>query len=130
MSRMLKGALGAALLGVVLSLAGTGTASADTSTVQAREGYPCTLYHFCAWDENGPYPATKLIDISGTIPCGWTYDLPASVRNKFSSINNMTSGTWELKDGASVVFTANEASWGYLPPQAQNNVDNLRFICT
>jgi hypothetical protein len=42
----------------------------------------------------------------------------------------MTSGTWELKDGATVVFTANESSWGNLPAQAQNNVDNMRFICT
>jgi hypothetical protein len=42
----------------------------------------------------------------------------------------MTSGTWEMKDGSHVVFIADENSWGNLPVQAQNNVDNLRFICT
>src|SRR5262245_30631622 len=132
MSRTLKGTLGAAVIGLVLGMAGVGTAVADTSAgaLQARPGYPCDLFHFCAWDETGPNPAHKLIDISGTIPCGWTYDLPSTVRNKFGSINNMTSGTWELKDGAHVVFIADESSWGNLPVQAQNNVDNLRFICT
>ncbi|OLF10816.1 hypothetical protein BU204_30865 [Actinophytocola xanthii] len=129
---MLKGALGAAAISVVLATTGAGTASADTSGNSAlgREDYPCTLYHFCGWDDLGPNPTNRLIDISGAIPCGWTYDLSSGVRNRISSINNMTSGTWQLKDGATVVFTANESSYGFLPPQAQNNVDNLRFICT
>ncbi|MGC7103078.1 hypothetical protein ACPZ19_51180 [Amycolatopsis lurida] len=132
MSGKVKAALGAAVIGVVLSTAGVGTASADTSASAPpdREGYPCSLYHFCGWDDTGPYPKVKILDISGTIPCGWTFNLPANVRNRLGSINNMTSGTWELKDGPNVVFTANESSYGNLPGQAQNNVDNLRFICT
>jgi len=127
MSRLLKGALGA-VIGVMLGMAATGTASA--SALDDRPGYPCSPWHFCGWDETGPDPLTRLLEYSGTIPCGWTVDLPANVRNRLGSINNMTSGTWQLKDGPTVVFTANESSWGNLPPQAQNNVDNLRFICT
>ncbi|MFJ1767861.1 hypothetical protein ACIOD2_46595 [Amycolatopsis sp. NPDC088138] len=127
MSRMLNRAPRAAVIGVVLCLAGAGTASASA---QARDGYPCQQWHFCGWDTTGPNPTGFLVDISGTIPCGITIELPSGVRNRLGSINNMTSGTWELKDGSTVRFTANETSWGNLPAGAQNNVDNLRFICT
>lgn len=127
MSRLLKGALGA-VLGVMLGMAGTGTASA--SALDDRPGYPCPEWTFCAWDETGPNPATLIYSRGGTIPCGTYFTLGEGVRNRFGSINNRTSGTWQLKDGDTVVFTANESSWGNLPAHAQNNVDNMRFICT
>ncbi len=132
MSTKMKAALSAVIVGLILGTPGIGTASATTSpsTAQSREGYPCQLFQFCAWDETGPYPPTLLYTRGGTIPCGLEIDLPGGVRNRFGSINNMTSGTWELKDGSRVVFVADENSYGNLPAVAQNNVDNLRFICT
>ncbi len=117
----------AAVAGVALAVP---TAASASVTAASRPGYPCQLYHFCAWDQTGPNPATLLFDISGTIPCGQLFELGAGIRNRMGSINNMTSGTWELKDGAKVVFTADENAWGNLPAAAQNNVDNMRFVCT
>jgi hypothetical protein len=127
MSKLLKGALGA-VIGVALGMAGTGTSSA--SALDDRPGYPCDPWTFCAWDETGPNPPTLLFTRGGTIGCGATFELAAPARNSFGSINNRTSGTWQLKDGTKVVFTATETAWGNLPPEAQNNVDNMRFICT
>lgn len=123
MSRMLGKAAGAAVIGIVLSMSGAGTAYADPAQ------YPCLQWHFCGWDETGPFPATMLIDQSGTISCGQKYDLVPGVRNRLGSINNKTSGYWFLYDGDTRAFIAEPGSYGNLPVSSQNNVDNMQFVC-
>lgn len=128
-------ALTVAAAGLTFGLPGSATAATaepEGGTRADRPGYPCRTYMFCAWDDLGPDPTRRVFAMDGAIHCGWRWNMPEGdrARNTISSINNSTTGTWVLRDGVQVVWTADENSWGRLPVAAQNNVDNVMFICT